>query len=285
MAKAVVIPSMNGADLDYIILSHWLKKIGSFVNLNDALVEVEADKAVLEIKSDVEGTLLYKVAKEDDKLLQGSLIAIVGDSQEKFDDYKHILGEYGVLESAVPPPREKAIHEVVTQSATIYIPQQGQGGFVAENATVVGRVILGNQVSVWYQAVLRADEDQIIVGDRTNIQDGCIIHCDQSKPVNIGQNVTVGHGAIIHGASVGDFTLIGMRATVLNGAQIGKYCIIGAHTLITENMVVPDYSVVIGTPGKVVKQLPENYQIELEKAASTYVHLSEEYIKGIYKKL
>lgn len=285
MATAVVIPPMNEADPDYIILSHWLKKVGSFVNLDDALIEVEADKAVLEIKSDVEGTLLYKVAKEDDKLLQGSLIAIVGDSHEKFDDYKHILAEYGMLESASPPPREKVMHEIGGQSPTIYTPQQGQGGFIADNATVVGKIILGNQVSVWYQAVLRADEDQIVVGDRSNIQDGCIIHCDQGKPTNIGQNVTIGHGAIVHGASVGDFTLIGMRATLLNGAKIGKYCIIGAHALVTENMVVPDYSVVMGTPGKIVKQLPESYQVELEKAASTYVHLSEEYIKGIYRSL
>ncbi len=262
MATAVVIPPMNEADPDYIILSHWLKKVGSFVNLDDALIEVEADKAVLEIKSDVEGTLLYKVAKEDDKLLQGSLIAIVGDSHEKFDDYKHILAEYGMLESASPPPREKVMHEIGGQSPTIYTPQQGQGGFIADNATVVGKIILGNQVSVWYQAVLRADEDQIVVGDRSNIQDGCIIHCDQGKPTNIGQNVTIGHGAIVH------------------GAKIGKYCIIGAHALVTENMVVPDYSVVMGTPGKIVKQLPESYQAELEKAASTYVHLSEEYIKG-----
>ncbi|EAY25262.1 biotin/lipoyl-containing protein [Microscilla marina] len=286
MAKAIVIPKMNDVEPDYIILSHWLKKTGSFVKLNDPLVEVESDKAVLEIKSELEGTLLYKVAQEDDKLVEGKLIGIIGEAHEKFEDYKSILAEHGALEVAAPPARETKLHETESvQTTTIYTPQHGQGGFIASNATVVGKVTLGNQVSVWYQAVLRADEDQIVVGDRTNIQDGCIIHCDEGKPTTIGQSVTVGHGAIVHGASVDDFSLIGMRATVLNGAQIGKYCVIGANALITENMVVPDYSVVMGTPGKVVKQLPESYKATLEKAASIYVHLSEEHIKGIYKAL
>lgn len=273
MAKAVVIPRIQDAEPDYIILSHWLKEVGDVVKADDSLAEVESDKLVLDIPAKTDGVLLHKVAKEDDKLLQGSLIAIVGAAHEQFDDYKNILTEYGLM-GAVEP-----------SANAVNAPAKGEDVFVANNATVVGKVTLGDEVSVWYQAVLRADEDEIIVGDRTNIQDGCIIHCDQGTPTVIGQNVTVGHGAIIHGSTVGDYSLIGMRATVLNGAKIGKYCVIGAHALVTENMVVPDYSVVMGTPGKVVKQLPEAYKAELEKAANTYVHLGEEYIKGVYKEL
>ena len=276
MARAVVIPRMQEVEPDYIILSHWLKEVGDVVKADDTLAEVESDKLVLDVQAKTDGVLLHKVAKEDDKLLQGSLIAIVGAAHEQFDDYKSILAEYGVLEATEP---------LASAAPTANVPQKGENVFVANNATVVGKVTLGNEVSVWYQAVLRADEDQIIVGDRTNIQDGCIIHCDVGTPTVIGQNVTVGHGAIIHGSEVGDYSLIGMRATVLNGAKIGKYCVIGAHALVTENMVVPDYSVVMGTPGKVVKQLPEAYKTELEKAANTYVHLSEEYLKGVYKEL
>jgi carbonic anhydrase/acetyltransferase-like protein (isoleucine patch superfamily) len=128
--------------------------------------------------------------------------------------------------------------------------------FIADTARVMGKVELHEDVSVWYGAVLRADLDRIIIGSRTNIQENVVMHVDHGCPVTIGEDNVIGHGAIIHGASIGNFNLIGMRATILNGAKIGNCCIIGAHALVTENMVVPDGSMVLGTPGKIVKTLP-----------------------------
>jgi len=113
--------------------------------------------------------------------------------------------------------------------------------------------IMISSTSVWYSAVIRADVEEIIIGKRTNIQDGAILHADFGEPTIIGDDVTVGHGAIVHGATVGDCTLIGMRATILNRAKIGKFCIIGAGTLVTEGMEIPDYSMVLGVPAKIVK--------------------------------
>jgi carbonic anhydrase/acetyltransferase-like protein (isoleucine patch superfamily) len=120
--------------------------------------------------------------------------------------------------------------------------------FVAPNASVMGDVTFGKGVSVWYGAVIRADVEKIIIGDNTNIQDTAVLHADPGDPTIIGESVTVGHGAIVHGAVVGDGSLIGMRATVLNKAKIGKGCIIGAHALVTEKMEIPDYSLAVGVP-------------------------------------
>ena len=127
--------------------------------------------------------------------------------------------------------------------------------FVAPNATVLGDVTLGANSSVFYGAVLRADVNSIDIGMGSNIQDGCIIHVDPPYPVVIGNGCTVGHGAILHGCAVGDNSLIGMGAIVLNGAQIGKNCIIGAGALVTQNTVIPDGSLVIGSPAKVKRSL------------------------------
>ncbi|GAB4401667.1 MAG: gamma carbonic anhydrase family protein [Microscillaceae bacterium] len=170
-----------------------------------------------------------------------------------------------------------------TTSHPIARPQLGQGIFIAPNATVVGRVKLGDEVSVWYNAVIRGDEEEIIVGNRSNIQDGCILHADVSEPTVIGQGCIVGHGAIVHGATIGDFSLIGMRATVLNRAKIGRYCLIGAHALITQDIEIPDYSVVMGMPGKVVKKLSEEHAKMFESGAMTYVELAKAYLAGLYQ--
>lgn len=126
---------------------------------------------------------------------------------------------------------------------------------VAEGAVVRGHVTLGENVSVWYNAVLRGDVDAIEVGNDTNIQDGCIVHEDFGCPARIGRRVTVGHGAILHGCTVGDDTLIGMGAIVLNGARIGAGCIVGAGALVTQGTVVPDGSVVLGSPVRIVRQV------------------------------
>ena len=127
--------------------------------------------------------------------------------------------------------------------------------FVAENATVRGSVTLGANSSVFFGAVLRGDRAPITIGAGTNIQDNCVVHVDYDHPVTVGENVTVGHGAILHGCTVGDNTLIGMGATVLNGARIGSDCIVGAGALVTGKMDAPDGSMILGSPAKVVRPL------------------------------
>ena len=152
--------------------------------------------------------------------------------------------------------------------------------FVADTARVLGNVELHDDVSVWFGAVLRADFDKISIGKRTNIQEGVIMHLDHGKPINIGEDNVIGHGAIIHGATIGDFNLIGMRATILNGAKIGNACIIGAHALVTENMVIPDGSMVLGSPGKIVKTLPlENVKIGVQFGVEEYLKEAKKYLE------
>lgn len=130
-------------------------------------------------------------------------------------------------------------------------PKIAKTAHVAPGAAMVGDVTLGEQSSVWYNAVLRADNDVIVIGERSNIQDGCVLHVDAGCPIRIGDGVTVGHGAILHGCSVGDNTLIGMGAILLNGAKIGANCIIGAGALVTQGMEVPDGSLAMGMPAQV----------------------------------
>jgi carbonic anhydrase/acetyltransferase-like protein (isoleucine patch superfamily) len=157
--------------------------------------------------------------------------------------------------------------------------KMGREVFIAHNATVLGNVYIGDHSSVWFTAVLRGDTDKIEIGIRTNIQDGAIIHCDPGDPVNIGNEVVVGHRAIIHGATIRDNTLIGMGATVLNGAVVGRYCIIGAHTLVTGGMEIPDYSVVMGVPGKIVKHVSQKQAEGIRRNAAVYVGYAAKYLE------
>lgn len=160
--------------------------------------------------------------------------------------------------------------------------KKGKSVFIADTARVLGKVILGDQVSVWFSAVIRGDNDSIEIGDRTNIQEGCILHVDHGKPIKIGTDNIVGHGAMIHGATIGNFNLIGMGSTVLNGAVIGNYCVIGAHALVTENMVVPDGSMVLGVPGKIVRTLPVEYlQKEIAAGVEEYTQEAAKYLGEI----
>lgn len=148
--------------------------------------------------------------------------------------------------------------------------------FIAPNATVLGDVILEENSSIFYGAVLRADNNSIVIGKGSNIQDGCIIHVDPPYPVTVGIGCTVGHGAILHGCAVGDNSLIGMGAIVLNGAQIGKNCIVGAGALVTQNTVIPDGSLVIGSPAKVKRSLtPEEIEGNRQTAQSYAAELAE----------
>lgn len=149
-------------------------------------------------------------------------------------------------------------------------PQTGNY-WVAENATVLGNVILHENASVWFNAVLRGDNDPITIGENSNVQDGSILHTDIGCPLNIGKDVTIGHMAMLHGCTIEDETLIGIGATVLNRAHIGKNCIIGAHALIPEGKVIPDNSLVMGAPGKVVKELSEAQVMLIKGSAQVYV--------------
>lgn len=152
-------------------------------------------------------------------------------------------------------------------------------GWVADNATVIGQVELGKQVSVWFGAVIRADNAKIRLGDLTNVQENAVLHTDAGIEMNIGSYVTIGHQAMLHGCTIGDNTLIGINSVILNNAVIGKNCIIGANALIPEGKVIPDNSVVMGSPGKVVKTLDADAEIRLKMSA---MHYAEHFKKFIH---
>ena len=143
--------------------------------------------------------------------------------------------------------------------------------FVAPSADIMGQVTLREHSSVWFNAVIRGDCDHIEVGARSNIQDGAVLHCDPGKPLVIGKDVTVGHNAMIHCLEVGDRTLVGINAVILDGAKIGSDCIIGANSLVKANAVIPDGSLVVGSPGVVVRQLDEQSRQFLLSSAAIYV--------------
>ena len=152
------------------------------------------------------------------------------------------------------------------------VPQLPEAGrwWVAPDAHVIGRVTLGEDVGVWFGAVVRADNDPMAIGARTNIQEGAMLHSDSGSPLMVGADVTVGHHAILHGCTVGDCSLIGMGATVLNRARIGRFCIVGANALVTEGKEFPDYSLIVGSPARVMRALPESVADELRRSAAHY---------------
>lgn len=143
--------------------------------------------------------------------------------------------------------------------------------WVADSASVIGSVVLEENASVWFGAVVRGDCDVITIGANSNVQDGAILHTDYGFPLVIGANVTIGHQAMLHGCTIGEGSLIGIQAVILNGAKIGRGCIIGAGALIAEGKEIPDYSLVVGSPGKVVRQLDETQQQMLLLSAQHYV--------------
>lgn len=153
--------------------------------------------------------------------------------------------------------------------------------WIAPNASVIGDVQMGENASVWFGVVIRCDNEPIKIGRDTNIQDNSVLHSDPGKPLVIGEGVTVGHKAMLHGCTIGDNSLVGIGATVLNGAIIGKNCIIGAHALITEGKVIPDGSLVVGAPGVVKKQLGEGAIAKLKLSAAHYVHNARRFKKGL----
>ena len=153
--------------------------------------------------------------------------------------------------------------------------------WVAPTATLIGRVILRENASVWWGAVLRGDNEPIVVGENSNVQDGAVLHTDMGSPLTIGREVTVGHLAMLHGCEVGDGSLVGIGAVVLNGARIGRGCLIGAKALIGEGKAIPDGSVVLGSPGRVVRTLDEDAQAGLRAGAAHYVENWRRYAAGL----
>lgn len=154
---------------------------------------------------------------------------------------------------------------------TVPCGPQGDGeAWIAPTAVVIGNVRLGHDVSIWFGAVLRGDDDSIEIGEGSNVQDNAVLHVDPGHPISIGRECTIGHRAMVHGCSIGDGTLIGMGATVLNGARIGKGCLIGAGALVTEGKVIPDHSMVLGAPGKVVREVDAETRAGLIAGTATY---------------
>lgn len=151
---------------------------------------------------------------------------------------------------------------------------------LAQDAVVCGDVTIGADSSLWFHAVLRAESAAIRVGEGSNIQDNCVVHVDPGYDVDIGRHVTVGHGAILHGCSIGEGTLIGMGSTVLNGAKIGKNCLIGAGSLVTQNAVIPDGHLAFGRPAKVVRPLTQGEKEQNLRSAQDYVEEAREYCRA-----
>lgn len=156
-------------------------------------------------------------------------------------------------------------------------PKVADGVFIAPGARVVGRVTLHSDVSIWFNCVVRGDTDTVTIGENTNIQDGTIVHTEGGHPVEIGRNVTVGHGCILHACWVGDDSLIGMGSTVLTGAKLGARCVVGAGSLITEGKEFPDGSVIMGRPAKVIRQVEERDLELIRRGADHYRQYASEY--------
>ena len=160
-------------------------------------------------------------------------------------------------------------------------PDVAEDAWIAPGAHVIGRVTLGEAVGVWFGAVLRGDNEPMRVGARTNIQEHAVVHSDPGAPATIGEDVTVGHRAIVHGCTIGDRTLIGMGAIVLNGAVIGNDCLVGAGALVTEGKTFPDGSLIIGAPAKAVRELDETARAALLESAGNYVGNARRFREGL----
>ena len=171
-----------------------------------------------------------------------------------------------------------AIYQLDEASPTVH-----DTAWVADSATVIGRVELAEDASVWFGTVIRGDNEPIRIGRRSNIQDNSVLHSDLGSPLTIGDDVTVGHQVMLHGCTIGDGSLIGIQAVVLNGAKIGRNCIVGAGSVVTEGKEFPDNSLILGAPAKVVRTLDEAAAAKLAQSAEHYVGNSRRYAKGLKK--
>jgi carbonic anhydrase/acetyltransferase-like protein (isoleucine patch superfamily) len=149
--------------------------------------------------------------------------------------------------------------------------------WIADNATVIGSVVLENNANIWFNCVVRGDLDVITIGENSQLQDGCVLHVDPGHPITLGKNVSVGHMAMLHGCTVGDGTLVGIKSVILNDAIIGRNCLIGANSLILEGKKIPDGSLVIGSPGKVVRQLTADEIKFVNQSADEYAAMAKRY--------
>ena len=160
-------------------------------------------------------------------------------------------------------------------------PEIGDGVFVAPSADVIGQVVIGDHASIWFNAVVRGDTDRIYIGAGSNVQDNAVVHTDHGIQVRIGENVTIGHCAMVHGCTIGDNSLIGINAVILNHARIGRNCLIGANALVPEGMEIPDNSMVLGTPAKIVRTLDEAAVAGLAQSAAGYRDKAAAFIRSL----
>ena len=158
---------------------------------------------------------------------------------------------------------------------------RGELHFIAHDATLVGSIVLENNVSVWFQTVIRADNDQVTIGEGCNIQDGSVLHVDPGYPMTLGRRVSIGHKVMLHGCTIGEGSLVGINSVVMNGARIGRSTLIGANTLIAEGKEIPDGVLVLGSPGKVVRELRQEEKDFLLKIAQGYIDRSRLYKTGL----
>jgi carbonic anhydrase/acetyltransferase-like protein (isoleucine patch superfamily) len=161
------------------------------------------------------------------------------------------------------------------------VPAVHENVFVAPNASVIGSVVLAENVSVWFGATIRGDNDVITLGKNSNVQEGAVLHTDPGLKLTVGENVTIGHQAMLHGCTIGDGSLIGIQAVVLNGAVIGKSCLVGAGAVITENKVFPDRSLIVGAPARVVRQLTDEDVENLLKSAQIYAERRANFLANL----
>lgn len=160
------------------------------------------------------------------------------------------------------------------------LPQDGRF-WIAPDAQIIGKVRLETDVSIWFGVVLRGDNEEILVGARSNVQDGSLLHTDLGFPLTIGPDCTIGHHAILHGCTIGENSLIGMGATLLNGAKIGRNCLVGANALVTEGKEFPADSLIVGSPARVVRTLDQASALALRESAGNYVANSRRFAKGL----
>ena len=157
------------------------------------------------------------------------------------------------------------------------IKTDGDNYYIAPSATVIGDVTLEKDANIWFGTTLRADNDPIVIGEGANVQDGCVLHTDPGFPMTLGKNVSIGHMVMLHGCTIGEGSLIGIGSIILNGAKFGKNCLIGANSMITEGKEIPDNSVVLGSPGKVVREATEKDLEMLARVGPSYVARYKEY--------
>ena len=162
-------------------------------------------------------------------------------------------------------------------------PQMGRGAWVADSAQVMGNVVLGEDASIWFGAVLRGDTETITIGQGSNVQDLSVLHADIGSPLTIGDYVTVGHQVMLHGCTIGDNSLIGIQAVVLNNARIGRNCIVGAGSVVTEGKEFPDNSLILGAPARVVRTLDAAAAAQLRQSAEHYVENGRRFARGVKK--